>query len=67
MLSMKAIIAGGMAPRLRKDCNLKGSFPGARDSLLVNFRVRKKEQNDRLVQARKRMVKLNRLIRSMPR
>jgi hypothetical protein len=66
-LSMKAMRAGGTAPRLRKDWVFWDFGSEARDSLFPNFNVRKKEHNDRPVQTRKRIEKLKLLMRIMPR
>jgi hypothetical protein len=66
-LSMKAIRAGGSAPRFSKDWGFRDFWSDAINSLFPNFNVRYKEHNDKPVQTRKRMEKLKLLMRNMPR
>ena len=66
MLSIKAIMEGGSASRLKNGWNFREIFSEGMTSLLLNFVVIRKEPKDRPVPTRKRTVKLNLFINNIP-
>ena len=66
MLSMKAIIDGGSASRLKNGWNFRERFSEGMRSLLLSFIVMYKEPKDRPVPTRKRTVKLNLFMNTIP-